>query len=140
MARTTAELVTALFEEGTVDDGVDLTPYIEASSMVVDRVVATAKDDYGSDYYNNIQLEIIERWLAAHYFSVRSPASVFEGAGKVQSSYESKVDLNLNNTRFGQAALSLDTAGGLARLQQSLLKGGRIKPLVVWLGKERGEA
>jgi hypothetical protein len=59
MARTTAELVTALFEEGTVDDGVDLTPYIEASSMVVDRVVATAKDDDGSDYYNNIQLEII---------------------------------------------------------------------------------
>lgn len=131
--RTTPLLVAGIIE---VDEDIPLDPFIDAASMVVDRVCATAKDDDGSDYYNSANLEIIERWLAAHYYAIRDPRPVFEGVGKVQVSNESKVALNLNETRYGTTAMTLDTAGGLARLNKEMELGGRRRPSVHWLGTE----
>jgi len=136
MPRTTPELVAGIIE---ADVDIPLDPFIEAATMLIDRVVAVVKDDDGSDYYNSTQLEVIERWLAAHFYAVRDPRPVFEGVGKVQVSNESKVDLNLNNTRYGEQAMLLDSSGALARLNAEMLKGFRSKPLVIWLGRTREE-
>ncbi len=131
--RTTVQAVQAIIEH---DDSIPLDPFIETASMLVDRVCATATDADGSEYYNSVQLEVIERWLSAHFYAVRDPRTVFEGVGKVQASFESKVALNLNNTRHGQQAMLLDTAGGLAQLNKEMELGGRRRPSVHWLGTE----
>jgi hypothetical protein len=132
-------LTTVIAVQGIIehDTEIPLDPFIETASMIVDRVLVPVKDDDGSLYYNNTQLEVIERWLAAHFYAVRDPRTAFEGVGKVQASFESKVGLNLNNTRYGQAALGLDTSGTLAALQKQAEEGGKLKPQVVWLGTER---
>lgn len=132
-------LTTALAVQGIIEHDVDipLDPFIETASMLIDRLLVPVLDDDNSPYYNNVQLEVIERWLSAHFYAVRDPRTAFEGVGKVQASFESKVGLNLNNTRYGQTVLYLDTSGTFAALQEQAEEGGKIKPQVVWLGTER---
>lgn len=134
MPRTTAAAVKEIIE---VDETIstDLVPFIEAATMLVDRVVAVAVDESGNVYYTAPQLEVIERWLAAHFYAVRDPRVVTEGAGSVMVRYESHVELNLNNTRYGQQAMLLDTAGGLAKLNRDMLKGKQ-KVSLHWGGTE----
>lgn len=131
--RTTVLAVQSIIEH---DTDIPLDPFIETASMLVDRVCEPATDSDGSDYYNSVQLEVIERWLSAHFYAVRDPRAAFEGVGKVQVSNESKVALNLNNTRYGQQAMLLDSAGGLAQLNKEMELGGRRRPSIHWLGTE----
>ncbi len=130
--RTTDEAVEGVVE---VDDTISLTPFIATASFLVDRIVATAKNDDDTDYYTATELELIERWLAAHFYAVRDPREVSFTAGRIMQRFESHVDLNLNNTRYGQQAMLLDIAGGLAKLNQDMSKGaGKKVASVTWLG------
>jgi hypothetical protein len=129
--RTTDEAVAGIIE---VDDTIALTPFIETASFLVDKVVATAKDGDGNDYYIASDLELIERWLAAHFYAVRDPREQFVGVGRLMQRFQSQVDLNLNNTPYGQQAMLLDVKGGLAQLNAGIAKGGRKKAAVHWLG------
>jgi hypothetical protein len=123
--RTTAALVAAIIE---VDPSIDLDPFIFTASELVTEVCAIAG-------YTVERLELIERWLSAHFYAIRDPRTTNEKAGSVGASYESKVDLNLALTRYGQQAMLLDTQGGLAALNKSLAGGGgRIVASVAWLG------
>lgn len=126
--RTNSALVEAIIE---VDVTIDLAPFILTASELVTELCVPAG-------YTDIRLELIERWLAAHFYAVRDPRATDEKAGSVGASYESKVDLNLNLTRYGQQALVLDTKGGLAALNRSasLAGGGRRTVGVTWLGSE----
>lgn len=129
MPRTTVEAVEAIIE---VDELIlDIEPFIEAANSLVTRICV--KDD--SDY-SDADLELIERWLSAHFYAIRDPRLTEEGAGSVRARYESKVDLGFNLTRYGQQALLLDTEGGLAKLQNEILKGGRKNVKMVWLGTD----
>lgn len=132
MPRTTPLLVQGIIE---VDTSIPVDPFIEAATMLIDRVVATALDEDDLPYYTAPQLEIIERWLSAHFYAVRDPRAVTEGAGSVIARYESHVELNLNNTRYGQQAMLLDSAGGLAALNNDMKKGKR-KVALHWGGTE----
>ena len=127
MARTDAAAVGGIIE---VDSGISLTPFIEtANQMVTDACSAAG--------YTAAKLELIERWLAAHFYAIRDPRATSERAGPVGQSNESKVDLGLAITRYGQQAMMLDNAGGLAAMN-SLATGspGRITAGVTWLGTE----
>lgn len=134
MPRTTDELVIGLIEW---DDTIPLEPFIATASMLVDKVVATAKNPDGTDYYSTDDLELIERWLSGHFYTVRDPTAVYESVSSLGTKFDSQVDLNLNLTRYGQQAMLLDTAGGLASTNRSLNKGPiRRKTSVTWLGKK----
>lgn len=131
MPRTTAELVNDIIE---VDDTISLTPFIEAANLLVNRICVPAKDSEGNLYYTlETELEVIERWLAAHFYAVRDPRIVTEGVSVIMTRFESKVDLHLNMTRYGQAAMTVDTSGALASWNHSLKKGKR-KAAIHWLG------
>ena len=130
MSRTTSVAVQSLIE---VDASIsDLSPYIATASVLVDRVAA-ADATVSADL-----LEMIERWLAAHFVSIRSPAIASESAGPVSASYQYSVGQHLDGTMYGQQALLLDPTGVLAavNLQAKGKKASPRKASIMWLGKE----
>ena len=122
--RTSAAAIQGIIEH---DDTIPLTPFIEVASSLIDELCV----DSG---YSDARLELIERWLSAHFYAVRDPRATPEGAGSVNVSYEAKVDLALNLTRYGQQAMLLDTAGSLASLNQSTQEGTPRRTGITWLG------
>lgn len=131
MARTNEDAVGSVID---VESGDDLTPYIDtASALVTERCTASG--------YSTQRLELIERWLAAHYYAINRRRTAQEGVSGANEQFDPiKVDLFFDNTVYGQTAVALDTAGNLAALQNSLkdvkivLKAAG-KPSTTWLGK-----
>jgi hypothetical protein len=126
MARTTAELVGEIIE---VDSTISLIPFIEAANALVTECCST-------DDYDDIRLELIERWLSAHFYCMRDARPYQERAGSISQSYQGKVDLGFDLTHYGQMAMRLDTVGGLAALNEEIKKGGRAIAKIEWLGTE----
>jgi hypothetical protein len=124
--RTTSAAVAGIIE---VDSTISLTPFIE----IANELVTECCDGAG---YTDARLELIERWLAAHFYSVRDQRASSETAGRVSESKQTKVDLGFNVTVHGQQALRLDTAGGLAALDKRTLAGRKASVGVTWLGTD----
>jgi hypothetical protein len=128
MARTTPELVGTVID---LEEGDDVVAYIDAASSLVEEVCTPLG-------YSDARLELIERWLGAHFFDINRPRarlqSVGGGGGTLQEAYEPvTTNLWLNNTKYGQQAMLLDTKGGLAALNNSMKLGG-VKRSFIWLG------
>ena len=124
--RTTTATVGGIIE---VDASISMDPFIEvASALVTERCSA--------DDYDTTRLELIERWLSAHFYAMRDPRVTQERAGDVGASYQSHVGPGFDLTHYGQMAMRLDTAGGLASLNEQSKKGGKMTAGVTWLGTE----
>lgn len=131
MARTDAELLGSLIE---IDPTISPQVFIDTASIMVDECCLGVG-------YTETRLELIERWLAAHLYALREQVPASENAGDVAVSYQYKVDLHLNQTKYGQQAMLLDTEGGLATLNQRVSKGKPPPASITWLGtppKRRG--
>lgn len=88
-----------------------LDPFIETASLLVDIHCAASG-------YSDALLEMIERWLAAHFLVLYIRLRASEKAGPVSASYESgTLSTGLKATVQGQQALLFDSKGGLAKLQ-----------------------
>ena len=88
-----------------------LTPFIETASLLVDTHCAASG-------YSDALLEMIERWLAAHFLVIYLRLRASEKAGSVSASYETgTLSTGLKATMQGQQALIFDSKGGLAKLQ-----------------------
>lgn len=117
-----------------IDDSIDPAPSIEAATSLVDEVCVPAG-------YGAARLELIERWLAGHFYAVRCKAVAGESAGQgVGEQFQYKLGLILQSTMQGQQALMLDTAGGLAVLSKQMEEGKSLLSVgVAWLGKRECE-
>lgn len=133
MARTTASEVEEIIE---VEDGVSLTPFITTANELVTE--ACTGTNGPSTAYSAARLELIERWLTAHFYSIRVPRVAAEQAGPVLESVQYKIDLGLDVTLYGQQAQILDTNGGLARIDEQMRNGGA-KASMFWLGTDRDD-
>jgi len=136
MARTTVDNVEAIIE---IDSGISLTPFIEVANALVTEVCASVTDSSGDLVYDATRLELIERWLTAHFYHIRDPRAESEKAGSVSTKYQSKVDLGFDVTHYGQMAMRIDTNSGLARLNESSKKGKSKTVSLSWLGKTEAE-
>jgi hypothetical protein len=125
MPRTTESAVEGIIE---VEDDDDLTPFIETANLVV-------TDNCTASGYSDAKLEMIERWLSAHYYAILRPRNFLEQVDTLREQIESKVDLGFNVTRYGQQAMRLDNAGNLGRLDAIIKKGLAVTRSVIWLGK-----
>ena len=126
MPRTTSAAVTELIDiDGTVTS---LTPYIETANALVTEVCAPVTT------YDAARLELIERWLSAHFYAVYSARRTIEKARAVAEHFQSKVGLCLYVTHYGQQAALLDTAGGLAALNKATEDGTRRVIGITYLG------
>lgn len=126
--RTTPTLVRTIIDSNLATEPLLLDAYIETASSIVDDVCVDT-DDYT---YTSAKLELIERWLSAHCFAGnrRRTLSQSIGQGAVAQRFDPlKLDLNLNNTFYGQMAMALDTQGNLAAAN-----AGKGKVSLHWLG------
>lgn len=126
MARTDSDAVGGIIE---VDSNISLTPFIEvANSLVTDLCT--------NDDYTDAKLELIERWLAAHFYAIRDQRIASETAGPVTETKQYKVGLHLDQTIYGQQAMLIDTEGNLAGLNQRMKGKGPASVGMNWLGSE----
>ncbi len=112
-----------------VDSGVDLTPFITAANELVTELCTDS--DYTDD-----RLTIIETWLSAHFYQVYDQAVANEKAGSVSVGYQFKIELNLFQTKYGQTAMLLDTAGNLAALSKRIEDGEPAGVSIIWMGED----
>ena len=133
MARTTATQVKDIIETdpSIIAVDADLDPFILVANELVTEVCTGTNGP--TTAYTATRLELIERWLAAHFYAIRDPRATSESAG-VSASYESAVDLGMSLTRYGQQARLLDTNGGLSRLDAQIKRGAARKVSLSWIG------
>lgn len=124
MAYTTAAQVATIIE---VDDTIDLDAFIDTAHELVEELCT----DSG---YTTTRLELIERWLSAHFYAIRDARIKLERAGPVAAHYQHELGLNLADTMYGQQAMLIDTAGSLAALSKRAEEGKRKGVGVTWLG------
>lgn len=129
MARTTVANVQAILDHNAT---ISLTGFIDTATDLVTRVCD--KSIYG---YSSTTLELIERWLAAHFYVVRDKdvRATAENAGDAGQSMGDPKDLGLNATIYGQQAMTVDYQGALAALNKRITSGNPPKPGALWLGK-----
>lgn len=135
MARTSAAAVKAVMLPGKDYDTVnapDLTPFIDSASNTVDDIVTRAAEIDVT--MSATKLELIERWLAAHYYQCSDQGYAFKGSEGSQATFHGKTDLGFDGTKYGQTAKRLDTSGTLAAMDKTgSLAGQRVQ--CIWLGK-----
>lgn len=130
--RTTPTNVKAIIETDDVSIP-DLTPFIEAAHSIVEEVCVPLA-------YTEQRLELIERWLSAHFYAVRDNRVASEQAGPVRQAFQYNLGLNLAVTMYGQQAMLLDTKGGLAALNKDTEEGRRKMDVgVFYLGTQKGK-
>lgn len=132
MARTTDELIEGIID---VDSAITLTPFITAANMLVTEFCTNLDNDY-----TDAQLVVIETWLSAHFYTVRDMRAESEKAGPVSEKFQSKVDLGLSTSHYGQMAMTLDFRGGLASLNEKIKNGKSSTIGFTWLGTENPNA
>lgn len=101
--RVTADEVKAILETSSYSVNFDLTPFILVASLQTDNITGLDDD----------LLKEIERWLAAHYATVRHRRPVEEAYDDARHRYAEHRGTGLASTEFGQMAMELDTSGSL---------------------------
>jgi len=134
MAYTTFEAVSKIVAIKT-SITTDAAPFIETAHYLVTKLCQPATDEDGTLYHDATSLELIERWLAAHFYSIRDVRADMERADVVQRKVMYKVDLNLNQTQYGQQAMLIDISGELATWNEKVISGkAALKAGLTWLG------
>jgi hypothetical protein len=120
---TTPELVQSVYPD--IENDANLTSAIyTAHAVVLNSII---KNGCGAGYSPE-QLELIERWLAAHLYQVQTGIISQKSAGQASESYQMTTDAFLKGSLHGQQAMLLDTNGCLAKLMadtQKTLEGAR---------------
>lgn len=118
--RTTEAAVRAI---SGIKDTVDVSSYIDVATNIVDDIEAT-----GDSCLNDAKLELIERYLAAHFASLVNRRVTSKSIAGASTSFEGSVSgEGFDLTPFGQQAKLLDCTGLLSELP---LK----KVSMTWLG------
>jgi len=119
--------------------GFDTSLPIDTANELVTEVCATAlKADGVTPFHTASRLKLIETYLACHFYCIHDPRSQRERVGPLTFESQSKVDLGLDVTHYGQQAKRLDTSGGLAMLDEAITDGkqpGKFVCSLKWLGR-----
>lgn len=130
MPRTTDSSVEGVL--GNDYDGTtDLAQFIETATVIVDRVSACAIKK--GKALSSTELELIERWLSAHYYACSDQPFTSKSTGGASASFQGQTAMSLEGTKYGQVSLNLDYSGCLTSIAKRQVASG------VWLGKTPSE-
>ena len=115
------------YETDLSPSSVSLVPFIDTASAVVDRVeaCAVAKDKT----LTAAELELIERWLSAHFYVQSDQTYASKSSAGASASFHGQTGMHLESSRYGQTALNVDFSGCLTAI------GKRQTARMAWLGK-----
>ena len=85
----------------------------DAAILTANELVTEKCNDSG---YSESRLELIERYLAAHFYAIRVKQTKSEKVDVITVNYIGVTGMGLNYTPWGQTAMQLDTAGSLRNL------------------------
>lgn len=126
MPRTTADLVQKIIQLDVATD--DLDHFIAPANSLVTEVCGEAG-------YDDTRLELIERWLTAHLYTIMRNRRASETVGSVSEWFQYKLGLGLNTSMYGAQVMLLDTKGGFARLSKQIEDGrGPVTATITHLG------
>jgi hypothetical protein len=139
MARTTAGKVreVLLRDYDSVDEP-SLTPFIDAAGALADDL-----EDAAESAPSASRLELIERWLAAHFYAMSDQPFSEEWVGKAKASYQGSrgetLGKYLEASKYGQQAILLDPTGYLsAQVAAAVVAAAGTRTITAsatWLGK-----
>ena len=132
--RTTDPLVRGIIQ---VKIGLDLTPFIAAGNSLTTNICGQACPAY-PDTGIGSQMELIERWVSAHAYTVFDGPLSNARVGQVSVGYQFRIDMCLESSKYGQMAMLLDTQGLLAAYSNTAKTKRRIYVKMKWLGERRG--
>jgi len=89
--------------------GDSLSPFIIVANRIVTKICI-------SDSYESFDLELIERYLSAHFYACSERQHSSERADVVQRSFTGTMEKGLDFTQFGQMAKRLAWEGELTAL------------------------
>lgn len=116
-----------------VDSTIDIEQFIEVANELVTEVCSDSD-------YSDARLEKIERFLAAHLYTVRDPRVSQEAIGSLRSAFQGVTAKFFESSIYGQHALLLDTDGNLAALGKRIENGKPGTVGVSWIGMTQTEA
>ena len=129
--RTTAVAVQGILLKDY--DGIsDLTPFIATATQVVDRASDLADD--ADVTLSSALLEMMERWLAAHFYACADKPYQSRSTRGASASFAGKTDMYFEATLYGQMAMRLDTSGSLQAIGGASGESGTVA--AAWLGEE----
>jgi hypothetical protein len=111
------------------DNATSLVPFIDTASSLVDDIALLDSS------ISATRLELIERWLAAHYYEHADQITQSRSTGGASGQFQGRTDMGFDSTKYGQEAKRLDSSGMLVNLDQPL----RPKAGGFWLGKARDD-
>jgi hypothetical protein len=131
MARTTSAAVQGVLMDdyGKKADGSfpSLDPFISSANVVVTRVATCAVAK--SKTLTAAELELIERWLAAHFYAVSDKPYTSKSTQGASASFNGQTAMALDATLYGQQAKVIDYSGCLESISK------RQMAALTWLGK-----
>lgn len=130
MARTNAALVRAiLLSDYDSDTEPSLDAFIATATAMVDRVVACAI--LRNKTLTSEEEELIERWLAAHFYAQTDKPYSSKSTERAAGSFHGQTKMYLESTLYGQTAVRVDPSGCLS----SIASGDRKVAGGFWMGK-----
>jgi hypothetical protein len=93
---------------------------IDTTLTDIDTFITTANlyvtDVLGDAGLSDERLEEIERYLTAHFLSLRDQRVQTEKVDVLSVTYQGKTGMYLESTQYGQMAIMLDTSGTLSKI------------------------
>lgn len=124
MSRTTVTAVAGVLARNW-DGTTGLQPFIDAASSIVDDAVTNDEDGV----LNSNNTELIERWLAAHFYHCSDPVYQGKNSNKAGGQFQGTSAMAMDGSRYGQMAKRLDPSGWLEAVDSKGVIGA------AWLGK-----
>ena len=100
----------------------DWQAFVDDATLFIDNIPAIA-NDCGAD-----TADAVAKYLAAHFMTLRDPRQTEQGTLDASEKFQSKVDLGLDSSHYGQTAKRLDCTGTLARRDSSANSADESKP------------
>ena len=113
MPRTSTTAVKAILMRD-YDGAADLSPFIQTAGIVVDRLATRSGARWPMIA---AELELLERWLAAHFYCCSDRTYKSRSTGRASGSFDGSTGMGFDSTVYGQQAKMIDPSGGLAFLE-----------------------
>ena len=122
MPRTRPTAVQSILQnEYDLENRPALEGFIDTASMMVDEIVV---EDTALKM-TATRLELVERWLAAHFYQISDPGYQSRTTAGASGSFTGQTSQTFKATRYGQQALALDLTGFLERRDKEVEEGAR---------------